>query len=135
MRKGIVARPGATALSGLIGLSMLFGSVPILAMTLIGIPLVPIAILAILIVWFLGYVLGAYALGMGVARAMGVGEDPSIMLRLAVLAATALVAAVLNFIPFLGWLANFAIVILGVGAMTYVLFERLLPNAISEGPA
>lgn len=135
LRKGILARPGQSALGGLIGLSMLFGSVPILAMTLIGIPLVPIAILLILIVWFLGYVLGAYSLGMGVARGMGLGEDPSIGVRLLVLAGTALVAAILNFIPIVGWLVNFVIVILGVGAMTAALFNRLLPDTTVEGPA
>lgn len=129
MRKGILARPGKTALSGLIGLSLLIGSVPILLMTLVGIPLVPIAILAVLIVWYLGYVLGAYSLGMGIARSLGMAEDPSIGMRLLVLAVVALVAALLNFIPFLGWLVNLGIVFLGVGAMTYVLFERLLPNS------
>lgn len=135
LRKGIVARPGQTGLVGLVGLSMLFGSVPILAMTLIGIPLVPIAILAIVIAWFLGYVLGAYSLGMGVARGMGLGEDPPIGIRLLVLAGTALVAAVLNFIPILGWLVNLVIVILGVGAMTGALFNRLGPNTAAKGPA
>lgn len=132
MRKRVAARPGNTALSGLIGLSMLFGSVPILAMTIIGIPLVPFAVLAILIVWFLGYVLGAYSIGMGVARALGAAEDPSIAIRLAVLAATALIAGLLNFIPIIGWMANFAIVLLGVGAMTFEAFERLLPNAKAD---
>lgn len=129
LRKSVIAQPGATALSGLIGLSMLFGGVPILAMTIIGIPLVPIAVLAILIVWFLGYVLGAYALGMKVARGLGMTEDPSMTIRLIVLAATACVAALLNFIPIIGWMANFVIVILGVGAMTYALFERTMPSA------
>ncbi len=133
LRKGIVQRPGKTAMTGLIGLSMLFGSVPILAMTLIGIPLVPLAVLAIMIVWFLGYVLGAYSLGMGVARSVGMEEDPSIATRLGVLAATALVAALLNFIPILGWLVNFLIVILGAGSMTYALFERWLPEPDFEG--
>ncbi|NNL35825.1 MAG: hypothetical protein HKP35_08405 [Silicimonas sp.] len=133
MRKGVLARPGKTALAGLIGLSILIGCIPILAMTLVGIPLVPIAILATVIVWYLGYVLGAYALGMGVARGIGMQEDPSILSRLGVLAVTALVAALLNFIPILGWLANFAIVILGVGAMTFVLFERILPDTATKG--
>lgn len=132
MRKGIVGRPGRSALAGVIGLAVLFGSVPILAMTIIGIPLVPIAVLAILIVWFLGYVLGAYSVGMGVARGLGIADDPSLGVRLLVLAATALVAALLNFIPVLGWMANFTLVILGVGAMTERLFERFLPDTTPE---
>lgn len=135
MRKDILARPGRTALLGLVGLSLLVGCVPILAMTLVGIPLVPIAILGIILVWFLGYVLGAYSLGMGVARSFGVGDDPSTGIRLAVLAVAALAAALLNFIPFLGWLANLLIVLLGTGAMARVLSERLLPGSVAESAA
>lgn len=128
LRKSVVQRPGRTALTGLIIMSTLFGSVPIFAMTIIGIPLVPLAILAVLIVWFLGYILGAYSLGMGIARSVGMQEDPSIAVRLLVLAATAFVAALLNYIPFVGWLANLLLVFIGVGAITFALLERWLPN-------
>jgi hypothetical protein len=34
----------------------------------------------------------------------------------------------LNFIPILGWMANFALVLAGIGALTAAVFERLAGN-------
>lgn len=129
LRKRVTGRPAMTALTGLIGLSMLFGAVPILGLSILGLPLVPLALIAVVIFWYLGYVLGAYSVGMGLARALGLTDDPSIPIRLGVLAATALVAALLNFIPILGWMANFVLVLFGIGAVVSALFDRMLPSA------
>ncbi len=126
LEQTITERPGTALLSGVIGLSMLFGLVPISALTIVGIPLVPVVLLAIIVIWTLGYVLGAYALAMGVLRGTGAAEIPAIWMRLLVLLAGVTLVALLNFIPFLGWMANFALVLIGIGAMTMALFNRMI---------
>lgn len=132
LRRSIDARPGMALLSGVIGLSMLFGLVPISALTVVGIPLVPFVLLVTVVVWTLGYILGAYVLAMRVLRGLNAAEHPEIWMRLLALVIGVTVAALLNFIPVLGWMVNFALVLLGIGGMTTALFERLVGNV---GPA
>lgn len=132
LRRGIDASPGMALLSGVIGLSMLFGLVPIVALTVVGLPLVPIVLLVLIAVWTLGYILGAYVLAMRVLRSFGTAENPEIWLRLLALVIGVTLVALLNFIPVLGWMANFALVLLGIGGMTTALFERMAGNV---GPA
>lgn len=132
LRHRINARPGMALLSGVVGLSILFGLVPISAMTVVGIPLVPIVILVVLAIWTLGYVLGAYVLAIRALQGLGGAENPEIWMRLLALLAGVTIAALLNFIPVIGWMVNFALVLLGVGGMTTALFDRMIGNF---GPA
>lgn len=128
LRKSIAAAPGRTLLQGVVGLSILFGAVPVTGMTIIGIPFVPIAILSIVLVWTLAYALGAYAVAMRVWIGFGGEADPTTLTRLAVFAGAIIVVALLNFIPFAGWVANYTLVLLGVGAMTHAAFLALIPD-------
>ncbi|MCK8462444.1 hypothetical protein MUY35_01105 [Aliiroseovarius sp. S1339] len=128
MQAAIQARPGQIFLLGVIGLSMLFGMVPIIALTVFGLPLVPIVLLAIVAVWTLGYALGAYAIAQRFLLAFGGKVEPTNLIRLVAFAGVLIVVAVLNFIPFLGWIANYALVLLGIGAMTGAVFNRILGN-------
>lgn len=132
MRTSIAAKPGQVVLVGIVGLSILFGMVPITALTIVGIPLVPIILLSILLVWFLGYILGAYAVAVRVWQAFNADAELTKVIKLLILAAAVIIVAILNFIPFVGWVANYTLVLLGTGAMTTVLFEWMIGNA---GPA
>ena len=58
MREGIIAAPGRSILLGVIGLSLLIGLIPITVMTIVGIPFIPVFLLAIVVVWTVGYALG-----------------------------------------------------------------------------
>jgi len=126
MRRSIAAAPGQTFVLGVFGLSMLFGLVLVTALTVIGLPFVPIAILAIVVAWVLGYALGAYSVAMRLWTGLGGSDDPSVIARLAVLAAAITFVALLNFIPFVGWVANYTLVLLGIGAMTRSVFQSLI---------
>lgn len=128
VRAPIAASPGRTFLVGIIGLAMLFGLVPITALTIIGLPLVPIIILAIILAWSLGYLLGIYAVAIKTLDSFGSQADPSNLVRLLALAAAIVVITALNFIPFVGWVINYTIVLLGLGGITTVLFNRILGN-------
>lgn len=131
------ARPGRSLLLGIGGLSLLLGLVPVLAITLIGLPLVPFAILLAVVGWVLGYLLGVYALVRRLAGNLGAqapagGAAPAVpeastplASRILLLAVGLIVAALLNFVPVLGWGINIAIVLLGLGAITARLLGRL----------
>jgi hypothetical protein len=128
MQKAIQARPGQVFLLGVVGLSMLFGMVPIIALTLFGIPLLPIVLLAIITVWTFGYALGAYAVAQRMMQAFGGKEEANSLIRLGAFAGVLIMVAILNFIPFLGWIINYTLVLLGIGAMTGAVFNRMLGN-------
>ncbi len=109
--------PGRALLFGFIGLATLIGFIPVSIITIVGIPLVPVVILAIVVAWMLGYLLGAYAISIRVARVMEVPPQspPGQLLALAV---GLVVIAMLNYIPIVGWILNFGVVLVGLGAMT-----------------
>ena len=128
MYQGIVAAPGQSILLGAVGLSMLFGMVPIAALTIIGLPFAPIALLAIVVAWILGYALGAYSVAMRIWNGVSGEAEPSNLSRLLVFAAAIIFIALLNYIPFVGWVANYTLVLLGIGAMTRAFFQSFMGN-------
>ncbi len=128
MSRRIVRQPLPTFLLGVIGLSALFGMVPVTALTIVGLPFVPFALLFIIIAWTLGYLLAAYAVAGRVLEAFGGPEDPSLWVKLATVAVAICVVAILNFIPFVGWVVNYTLVLLGVGAMTAGLLSLWIPD-------
>ncbi len=130
MRKRIADSPGQTILLGILGLSILFGLVPICALTIVGLPVVPAAVLAILVAWVLGYALGAYSVAMRLWTGSGGAEDPSNVARLMVFAAAIVFVAALNFIPFFGWVVNYTLVLLGIGSMTTAMLAWALGRPV-----
>jgi len=126
LRHQITDEPGRTFLIGILGLSVLFGLVPITALTIIGIPFVPFAIFLILLAWTLGYILAAYAIAMRVLVAFNGPDDPSMLVRLVVMAAAVCVVGALNFVPIVGWVVNYSLVLLGVGAMTHSVLNQMI---------
>lgn len=128
MRKNIGTQPGQMILVGVVGLSLLFGMIPITALTIVGLPIVPIALLAIILAWTLGYVLAAYSVALRVWQAFGGELDPSKVGKLLALAVAVICVSILNFIPFVGWVANYSLVLLGVGAMTHALFMWMITS-------
>lgn len=128
IRRRVTDAPGKAILLGVIGLSMLFGMVPITALTIVGLPVVPIALLAIVVVWVLGYALGAYSVAMRIWLGFGGDEDAGNVARLLVFAAAIIFIALLNFIPFVGWVANYTLVLLGIGGLTNAVFGYFISD-------
>ena len=125
LRQSVAEAPGRSILLGVLGLSMLFGLVPVTGLTIVGLPFVPIVILTIIIFWTLGYALGAYSVAMRLWTGLGGEDNPSNVVRLLVFGAAIVIVALLNFIPFLGWVANYTIVLMGVGAMTRIFCNSI----------
>lgn len=115
LRAEASARPFMSTLYGALGLAMLIGIVPVSAMTLVAIPLIPIVILAVVLAWTIGYLLGAYVVAWRVASAFA-GAPQTTAMRLGALAICLIVLALLNFVPVIGWLVNLLVVFLGLGA-------------------
>ncbi|MGO4910157.1 hypothetical protein ACEN2J_17725 [Pseudorhodobacter sp. W20_MBD10_FR17] len=128
MRAQISAAPGRSILLGVVGLSMLCGLVPITALTIVGLPFVPFYLLAIVVVWTLGCALGVYTAAMYLWSALGGADAASSIIRVLLLAAGIAVVALLNFIPFVGWVVNFTLVLLGIGAITRAVFARFITD-------
>ncbi|PJI92086.1 hypothetical protein BC777_0930 [Yoonia maricola] len=128
MRRRVTRQPLQTFLLGVIGLSALFGMVPVTALTIIGIPFVPFALLAILVVWTLGYLLAAYGVARRIVLAFNGDEDPSFLMKLVTILLAICAVAILNFIPFVGWVVNYTLVLLGVGAMTAGLLSVFITD-------
>ncbi len=112
-------------LYGFIGLSTLVGAIPVSAISLVGIPLIPFVVLALLLLWTLGYMLGVYVVASRVWRAFD-GSMDSTLAKLLLLGAGFIGIAILNFIPILGWLINLGLLFFGLGAMTFTIMERLV---------
>ncbi len=110
---------------GFIGMSTLFGIIPVSLITLVGIPLTPIAILALIAIWTLGYLLGVYTIASRIWRSSDVSPR-SPFTNLLILASGLIAMIVVNFIPIFGWLINLGVVFFGVGAMTFAVMEHLV---------
>lgn len=128
MRREALARPGRAFLGGVLGLATVFGLVPISVMTLVGLPLLPVILLLILIVWIAGYAMGVYTVALRVWTGMG-GAEPALPGRLGVFAGGLLIVALLNVIPFAGWVVNFTLVLFGIGAIAVPVFAALFGRA------
>lgn len=124
VRRETVTAPFRSLGLGVLTLGALVGLVPVAAITIIGIPLIPVVVLTIVAMWIVGYLLGVYVVAWRIA---GGFRDlaPNNGTRLIVILIGLVAAAVLNFIPFLGWLLNLALVLLGMGGIAAQLLTRL----------
>ena len=106
LRQRATAHPGTSMLFGFLGLATLIGLVPVSVMTIVGIPLVPIVILMIIVMWIAGYLIGIYTVSWRVISAFRLPSESNTG-RLSVIALGLICFAILNFIPIIGPLVNF----------------------------
>ena len=101
---------------GFLAVSALAGAGIVAGLTLIGLVVTPAVLLAAFLATVLGYVIGVFALGAWLLRA--VGRDPvSLVLRIAAAGLGAVLAGLIALIPFLGWLFSLALCLTGFGAL------------------
>lgn len=129
LRQRAIRYPGTSTLFGFIGLATLFGLVPVSAMTIVGIPFIPIVILMIILMWVAGYLLGIYTISWRIAGAFKTLNE-TITTRLIVIAIGLVCIAILNFIPFAGALFNFLLVLLGLGTIMISIINCLMTMEI-----
>ena len=117
-----VVRPWRNFGYGIVTLAALFGLVPLAAMTVIGIVLLPFIFVLIALAWGLGYIAGIYLVGLRIGRAiMAVNSNGK---RILVFAAALVVAILLGTIPMLGWLLGLVLMLYGLGTIAAMRLDR-----------
>lgn len=111
---------------GFLALSLLFGAAFMLILTVIGIVLAPVALLAAVLLSIAGFVVAVYLLGVWIVT-RGNMMEPDTFPEFALTAlAGALAAGLLGIVPFLGWIVPPALALTGAGALTLATFGRRL---------
>ena len=107
---------------GILTFAAVLGLVPVVAMTIIGILLLPFVLIFAVIACSLAYLAGAFLIGLRIGSAF-VTVDTNLK-RLGVLAVSLIAAALVGIIPFVGWLITLGIVIFGFGTASIVTMVR-----------
>jgi hypothetical protein len=107
---------------GILAFASVLGLVPLFAITLVGILLLPFVVVFVLIAASLAYLAGAYFIGLRIAGAfLAVDSNAK---RLGVLAVSLVVALLLGMIPVIGWLLGLVIATFGFGVFAIVTMVR-----------
>lgn len=120
----LAARPGRSFLIGIVALSALFGSIFVFAVSLIGIPLVPVVILLIPLVLAAGYITSAYALGGRLLARIGAPISDNRWAALGAVVVGLVILALLHAIPIFGWVVGVLATLFGLGALALHIFGR-----------
>lgn len=115
-RLAVRDRPGRMILAGFLALAALLGSVPVAALTVIGLLLLPILLLALPIVLALGYLTGAYGVGRTVIAATGANPAPRWLTGFGAILLGVALLALLQLIPLVGWWIALLVLMAGLGA-------------------
>jgi cytoskeletal protein CcmA (bactofilin family) len=114
-RAVIAARPWRDLLLGVVATSALFGSILVLGVSLIGIPLIPFVILFAPFVLLAGYLTTAHAIGALLVKRARLAPG-SFWAAFGAILLGVLVLALVSAIPLLGWVIAVLAVIVGIGA-------------------
>jgi len=123
MRESLLANPFRMLWIGFLGLSVIIGASIVSAMTIVGLILMPVLLLLAGIGGFLGYVIGAYSLGVGLRLLAGMPEPDTLAARGMAALIGALSVAIIALAPLVGWLFVMALTLSGVGVLIHHLFK------------
>lgn len=107
---------------GVLAFATVVGLVPVVALTLVGLLLIPFVLVFVLIACSLAYVAGVYLIGRAIGvrfRALATTEW-----KIASLIVSLLVAGLLGTIPFIGWLIGLSITAYGFGVFAALIMTR-----------
>jgi hypothetical protein len=117
-----LSRPGQKLLFGALAFAAMLGLVPVLALTVVGLLLLPLLLIFIVVACAVGYVAGVFFAGLRTIG--GVAPIDTTPKRLAVLAASLAVAGLLGMVPLAGWLLNVLLLMFGLGLITAEFVDR-----------
>lgn len=123
IRGRLLGQPARALWLGFLTESALVGATIILAISILGIFFSPAVALLAGLVGFCGYVVAAYAFGVGLLRALGRPLPAQWSERALAAAVGAAAAGLLGLVPFLGWIFVLALTLAGVGAAAAHLFR------------
>lgn len=115
---------------GVLGFAATLGLVPVTAMTILGIILLPFVFVGAFILCVLAYLAGVYLLAQRAGRAF-VRIDTRLK-RLGALAVGVVLAGLIGMLPFLGWLISLLLLTFGFGIFVRSLADRSTPAPHSD---
>ncbi len=107
---------------GILVFAAVIGLVPVFAMTVVGLFLLPFVMIFVFVAWTLAYLTGTYLVGSKVARA--ITKIDSNLKRIAVLVAAVIIAGFIGMVPVLGWLVTLILLAFGFGAFGVLALGR-----------
>jgi cytoskeletal protein CcmA (bactofilin family) len=107
---------------GLLAFASVIGLVPVAALTVVGLLVVPVVLIFAFIACSLAYVAGVYLIGSAIGRC--IAPLATTGRKVAALAVSLVLAGLLTMIPFLGWLISLAIVAYGFGVVAALIMTR-----------
>lgn len=116
IRAQLLVHPARSLWFGFLAQSLLIGAMVVLAISVVGLLLSPAMAVVAGLTGLAGYILGAYAFGVGLLQAVGRPLPAQWSDRAIAGALGAAVACLLALIPFVGWLFVLALTLAGVGA-------------------
>lgn len=116
------AHPFRTFWVGILTFASTIGLVPVAALTIIGLFILPFVLLYVVVASVLAYLTGVYLAGLKVVGAF-TSTDTNLK-RLVALAISVVAAVLLGFIPFVGWLLSLGLLSYGFGAAAVSLMAR-----------
>lgn len=117
LRDRALERPVRAVWIGFLGLSAAIGSVVLFALTGIGLIVAPLSILIAVVLGFVGYVAGAYVLGVALSGAFARPLPETLGEKALAALIGAVAAGLIALVPFLGWLFVLGLSLMGVGAL------------------
>ena len=115
-------RPFRSIGLGLLSFAAVLGLVPVFALTLVGIFLVPFVLIFVVLACILAYLAGTYLVGARIASAL-LPIDTNLK-RVGLLAVSIIVAGLLGMIPVIGWLITLLLLVFGFGTIAVVTMVR-----------
>lgn len=125
------AKPFKSILYGILGLATIIGLIPVLAATIIGIPLVPVVIFVLILTCLIGYIAGTFFLTTRIAETFNFVPN-SMGRKILLLAIGLIIGAVIWMIPFIGWILQLTIFFAGWGGITLAALGRWIDSSFHQ---
>ena len=122
-----MAKPWKSLLFGVLSASAYVGLSLVLLASLIGIPLIPVALVLLALAALTGFVAGTYFIADRVLARFNYETD-TLWKRIGALVIGLIAVWILGIIPFLGWLLPFALALFGLGALSFSAVGRRIDS-------
>lgn len=116
-------QPGRSLGFGALGLVLMPVVVVLLIISILGIIVLPFAIIAMALLWLIGQLVAGYALGRAIAARL-TGPDQKPWHEFAEIGLGVFVLVIIGYVPIVGWLASAAAALIGFGAVLSSRFGR-----------
>lgn len=126
LKSDVLAHPLRNILFGFLTISLCLGAIILWMFTGLSFLLVLVVVFSLVVAVFIGYVLGAYAVGAKTLQWAGRPASDGIGGHALTALIGALVVSIIALTPYLGWLFVFALLLAGLGSMAVRLFKPVV---------